>query len=697
MNPTSARILMSALALVAVCAVEAYADGPKMQGPAPGAQLSAPKIRFSDGREVTLQRDTTIETITFRAPAGSPAEGLIAKAGWLKAGDGFDYALELTSTAPLKNIQLVQEIRLELDWRSYVIAPGAIYQGNRFLVSAQPYCPYLPTEGVSPDGPIMVADVPRLTADRGYRTELAANALAIPAVGIYDSTRSRGYLVGVEVYGAWGVTGVNLSTLPGENLGIEVCLPVRRAKRYRGCDWVETAERGIDLQSGTTIKTRIRLIPVAAANISALVTRVAEYGYETRGTEVRRPNLSFAEAARLIEGKLNTFNWDEDLGYYRTGIADTGTWPLQTGWVGGGVTFYAMAASDDPLNRARAKRMMDVICRGALAPGGYFQGLHDGKTWRSFGVKRPGCRAFSLIRRPLECTRDVLKTLELLRRRGEPIDPVWEQAARSNLEAAVRTSARFGHLGYTVDFDTGNVLWGDSACGAFGIEPLVRGAAWFGDPRYLETAKQLAQYYVTHFVQRGFTCGGVGDALMAVDSESNYALLAGLMRLYAATGEARYLDWARETADLLSTWVICYDAKLPPDSPLGKLGIQPRGAVIANTQNQHGAPGICTASGLALLELYQATGEERYLRLLEDIATCAPQMIVRPGQEWIWGKLPPGCVSERLMTMDGVKPCGETEAISTWAEIAMLHMIRELPAAYRNDRRGIEAKFDLGR
>jgi hypothetical protein len=600
--------------------------------------------------------------------------------------------IEFESPRKIENVQCVQSVQLEADWRSYVIAPGAIYQGNRFVVSPQPYAPYLLTEGVGPDGPIVIADVPRLTADRGYRAELAANALTIPAIGVHDAPKQRGFLVGIDVYGEWGVTGVNLSTLPGEKVAVEVCLPVRRAKRYRFCDWVETKERGVDLQPGMALRTRLRLRPIAAPGVAALVTQVAEYGYATRGREVRRPSLSFADAARLIEEKLNAYNWNEATGYYRTGLKDR--FPLQTGWVGGGVTFYAMAASDQPLSRERGKRMMDVICREALTPSGYFHGMHDGKDWRSFGVKRPGCRAFSLIRRPLECTRDVLKTLELLRQRGEPIDPAWTRAARANLEAIVRTAAKFGHLGYTVDFDTGDVLWGDTACGSFGLETLVRGAAWFGEPKYLETARRLAEYYVTRFVHRGFTCGGVGDALMAADTESNYALLAGLMKLHAATGETRWLAWGRETADLLATWVLSYDAKLPPESPLGKLGIQPRGAVFANTQNQHGAPGICTTSGAALLELYQATGEERYLRTLEDIVTCVPQMIVRPGQEWIWKQMPPGCVSERLMTMDGMEPCGGTQPMSTWAEITMLLMVRELPAQYGDPVRGVEALFD---
>lgn len=620
----------------------------------------------------------------------------ISYSGKVKEEDGaWKFSFSLKSSETFKNVQLVQPFEIGLDWKSYVIAPGVMYNGNRFIVSRQSYCPIIPTEGVSPDGPIIQTDVPRLTSDTGYRTELAANALTIPAVGFCDPELKKAFMVEFEVYGKWGVSGINILTLPEEPVRIEICLPVMRKKRYRFLDWVDVDnEAGMDILPGKTISYKVRIRELENATVPKLLTEIAEYAYACRGREKRRPGMSFAEAAEMLESKFDLYNWNEKNGYYQSVIGNSGR-IMQTGWVGGGVSFYSIAMSGNPARRQRAKRMLDVFCKDAIAPSGYFHGLHDGKRWCSFGVKHPGCRALSLIRRPLECTRDVLKTIEVIRRRGESIEPAWENAARKNLDAMLDTVKRFGHLGYTVDPENGDVLWGDSCCGAFGIEPLVRGAAFFKKDEYLETARQLAEYYVSHFLDKGYTCGGVGDALMSADSESSFALLAGLVHLHAATGCEKHLEWARRAADLFSTWVLCYDAKLPEDSALGKLGIQPRGAVVANTQNQHGAPGICTASGRELLDLFEATGEERYLRLLEDIAQCIPQMIVRPGQEEIWKDLPPGAISERLMTMNGLKPCGETEILSTWPEISMLLTIRELPPSYV--RGPLEAIFDSSR
>jgi hypothetical protein len=612
-----------------------------------------------------------------------------------ETGDTTELCFSIESKIPQQNIQLIQPLSFGLDAASYVIAPGAMYDGNRMLVSRQAYCPEAPAEGVNANGPLLQVDIPRLTLDTNYRTEFAANAFTMPVVGIFDPMQKTGFLVGLEVYGVWGVTGVNLIAIPGEPMSVEICLPVRRKRRYRFCDWIDTDEVGMNLVPGQMVSGRVKIIRVEASSIPEFVTRVAEYGHEHRGKEPRRPSLSFPQSAALIEEKFNAYNWDEKNGFYRSGINPSARYALQTGWVSGGVTIVSMIGSENLVSRQRALRMLDVFCRDALSPSGYFHGGHDGEKWFSVGFRRPNCRTFSLVRRPLECTRDVLKCLSHLQSQGEKIQLHWESAARSNLDAACRTFERFGHLGYNIDFITGDVQWGDSTCGAFGIEPLVRGAAWFREARYLEVAEKLASYYCQHFLARGITCGGVGDALTAADSESNYALLTGLVHLHAATKNPQHLAWAREAADLFCTWVLSYDAILPEGTPLARLGIQARGAVFANTQNQHGAPGICTASGEALFALYEVTGEERYLRVLEEITQCIPQMIVQKGQEEIWGEIPPGSISERLMTMDGLEPNGHTAQMSTWPETSMLLAVRELPARFDDPERKLSANFEI--
>lgn len=597
--------------------------------------------------------------------------------------DSIEIHWRAETSRALRQVSLRQTVALNLPPTSYIIAPGAVYGGNRFLVSPQPYCPFIPAEGVGPDGPILIADIPRLTSDTGYRLELAANALTTPFVGIFDPTSGRGALVEIQIYGKWGVSGLTLTTLPGEPISVTITLPVQRVRRYQFCDWTDANEPGMDLAIGQTIEARLRVIPVKAESIPEFIGVLSRRAYAAmdRGALASRENLAvkLREAADLVEAKYDRLNWDEAQGFYRTvQHGQKSLFVLQSGWSGGAVTMRGLIQSPDPARRERARRMLSFLC-SAAAPSGYFYGAWDDKTWRSYHVKRPGCRQFTLVRRPLELGRDILFAMDALEARGESLEPLWEKTAQRFLDAVVRTEQKFGHLGYSVDPETGDVLWGISTCGTFALEALVRGYRRFGAVVYLETAERLAAFYRDEYLMKGLTCGGVGDALMAADSESNYALMAGLVHLHEVTQNPTHLKWAVEAADLFQTWVLHYDAKLTQGTPLERLGIEPRGAVFANTQNLHGAPGIYVASGIELTTLAERTGDERFLVLLKEITGCIPQMVVRPGQADVWGDLATGSVSERLMTMDGLKLCGETELIDTFGNVTMV-CANELPA-----------------
>lgn len=70
------------------------------------------------------------------------------------------------------------------------------------------------------------------------------------------------------------------------------------------------------------------------------------------------------------------------------------------------------------------------------------------------GYRSPNDRTFSLVRRPLECTRDVLKCFEVVKVLGELIPDAWEAAARSNLNAICKTLSKFVISGHTHPLST---------------------------------------------------------------------------------------------------------------------------------------------------------------------------------------------------------------------------------------------------
>ena len=646
------------------------------------ARLTAPVVGWFDSTRTRQERPfAAVDTEGALRAGDGPGAGLVLRRSLSATADGSVLALDVRATSAVREVALTQAVELELPWSSYVIAPGAVYDGNRFVVISQPYCPEPPSDGALADGPVFVVDVPRLTATSGYRADLAANAMTTPRIGVFDPKSGRGALVEFAIYGAWGVTGVELITLPGRPVVVRVHLPVMRKRRYRLCDWVNIDdEPGLSLEAGAEFRFEARVVGVTAADIPAFIAALNRRAYATRDRGELRAFQDLPgrlrEVGELVEAKFDHANWNEQLGVYQS-VALTRKNPahlLQIGWVSGGMVAVAMMGSASPERRARGRRMMDVISQGAQTPSGYFYDylLPDG-TWGGFNRKWPGRRPYLFVRRSLEFTRDLVKAVQLLRARGETPPAAWETSARRALDAIVSTMERHGgHCGYFVDPDTGDVILGATTCGAFAIEGLVRGRACFGDERYLAAAKQVATFAHDRYLMKGYTCGGVADALMAVDSESNYALLSGLVHLHETTRDPLHLEWAVKAAELFQTWVLLYDAKVPEGSPLQKLGVEPRGAVFANIQNQHGTPGICEFSGLELKTLAERTGDARWMVLLREIAACIPQMVVRPGQEWIWEDQPVGAVSERLMTMDGLKPNGHTYPCDTFSAAALV-------------------------
>ena len=159
----------------------------------------------------------------------------------------------------------------------------------------------------------------------------------------------------------------------------------------------------------------------------------------------------------------------------------------------------------------------------------------------------------------------------------------------------------------------------------------------------------------------------------APDSESAFALLESCVTLYEVTHDARCLDMARDAASLCSTWVVSYAYLFPDGSEFSRLGVNTTGAMFANVQNKHAAPGICTLSGDSLLRLYRLTGDDAYLELCKDIAFFLPQVVSRadrPIVAYDGRTLPPGFIHERVNMSDweGFRNIGETFCAFCWVK-----------------------------
>lgn len=242
------------------------------------------------------------------------------------------------------------------------------------------------------------------------------------------------------------------------------------------------------------------------------------------------------------------------------------------------------------------------------ADSGFFYGNYcDGEIFGD-NFQEAENKGFVLIRKNADALYFAALLALALKKSGENVP--WENGLRRAAEAFAGLFDKAGQFGQFINAETGDIIVGGSASGAMAIGALAFCSAYFDDRQYLDTACRAADYYHEEYVSRGIANGGPGKILSAPDSESAYALLESFTVLYERTGDERYLCYAKDAACLYATWCMSYDYPFPAASQFGLRDLRTTGAVWANIQNKHGAPGACTHSGSALFRLYRYTGEE---------------------------------------------------------------------------------------
>lgn len=214
---------------------------------------------------------------------------------------------------------------------------------------------------------------------------------------------------------------------------------------------------------------------------------------------------------------------------------------------------------------------------------------------------------------------------------------------------------RHGEFGQFIDIEKEEIIIHGSSSAALAVGALALAYKLLNKPEYIAVAKESADYYYTHFQEKGLTYGGPAEALQAPDSESSFAFVESYTVLYEVTGEKKYLKYAEDAAAQFATWVMPYNFEFPGGNEFSRLGMHSVGSVFANAQNKHSAPAVATMSGDSLIKLFQFTGKEKYIELAADIAHGTVQYYSRedrPVYAADGRMLPAGFMCERVNTSD---------------------------------------------
>ncbi|HLP38197.1 hypothetical protein [Lacibacter sp.] len=592
-------------------------------------------------------------------------------------------------TSPQTSVSTIFQIS---DWsvRNFVFTPGSTYAGNRFESRNIDYSPRLMhPKDVGLTIPAIITDVPRLNIHDGpSRIQLTSGSAAWPCIGYWDSSKSTGYLIVTTQGNELGDFGIEIEENRFRNVAsISISAPhVRQPYRYFiANNHYPSTDEAHNFKTGDSITISCRLHTFPAETIAAFY----DYYFQLQGQMLQEltftKQLPFSKAYELIEAKYNQMNWNNAGFYAMDALNNNRNW--KPGWVSGMPAAYALWLGGADSTRQRIIKQNDWALPDAIAPSGFFyeRGM-DGKQWIGGDLSKFHTHNWHLIRSSADA---LYYSLKLLKQQSAVLPPIqiqrWNNAIKTVVNTFIRTWKRYGQFGQFVNSQTGEIIVGGSASAGIISAALVEAADYFDDSSYLHVAKDAALYFYKNFISKGYTTGGPGDALQNPDSESCYALLESFVALYEKDENLQWLEYAEETAKLFATWVMPYHYQFPLTSTLGQLKAETGGTVWANTQNRHGGPGICTASGLAFFKLYRATGNKTYMHLLRVIAQTIPQYVSRNDRPI--KELPAGCIDERISTCDWYEGIGEMTGISTWAEISMMLTAKELPGIYiRNDK-----------
>lgn len=573
---------------------------------------------------------------------------------------------------------------------NYVFIPGCCYAGNQFDVRAYKYPPMFTVEEAKVDMPVTITDVPRLNKDGSGKIELTTGDASVPCIGVFSKIEKRGILI----FTIQEINGKNIG-LAYENGQVRLTWPAKREYIYYANRMDKNEAEWVDEPAEIPYK----VLDFACESLADFY-RVFFENRRIMGMDDSYPEiLSFEEQFEIQKNKYNTYNWNEKLGCYMVGTNKeykTDVW--QPGWVGGAMTGYALMKLGGETEWEREMKTLDFLFTTQTKCGLYYGIVDDNRVTYNDGLSTEGRENWVLIRKSADVFYFLFKHFELIKERGKEIPEKYAEGAKRTADCFVRIWEKYGQLGQFIDCDTGDICVGGSTSGGIIPAGLAKAYTFFGESLYLKAAEEIAEMYYREHLCKGYTTGGPGEILQGVDSESGAGLLESFVILYEVTGEEKWLKYAQECAHYLSSWVVAYNYKFPEKSEFGRLGIKCVGSVIANLQNKHSAPGICTLSGDSIFKIWKWTGDELYLQLVKDVALTISQYMsteARPIYNYYHAsemrgkeapevvesrRLPQGFINERVNMADWSteRNIGEVFGGSCWCETSNLLALAEV-------------------
>lgn len=513
---------------------------------------------------------------------------------------------------------------VEFDWigpeKGFTLIPGVYYNGN--------YHEYLNT-----------ATYLKMPGRPLFRISLAA--AATPCMMVWDGESEGTHLeLSPFSYAGW-----NGAELDGSRRTFTFSIPAGTDD----CNGTRTIERSpYTWHRRDVVGARFRLRKFACACPSELYGWLFENGRSVYKHPAHNEMRSPAEGTvRLVRQWLMKRHWlvtengkpilKNATTEYDAPVAPEACqeWNDMMGWCSGPMTALPLLSAEGETRR-RALIYMDFVVSDGFSPCGLKLPVFDGKEW--IDPRPEYCPAENNQYEHCRFFCDYLyylgRAIRYENSRGE-CHPAWEKEFKKEILIVLDLWEREHDFGLYWDVmgDALRLKYPGTGAGAYALQALTEALRLGIEPERIRAAlKEADDVYYERCVKSGRCYGGPNDIREADDSESIAALTDAYVMQYELTGEKKLLTYACEAGHIFASWCLSWCPPFPGGSALEGLNVC--GGVIANVQNRHVGPGICTNSGRFLKRLGELTGNEKWEQLYQQVRCTAYNCVCRSDGEF---------------------------------------------------------------
>lgn len=166
------------------------------------------------------------------------------------------------------------------------------------------------------------------------------------------------------------------------------------------------------------------------------------------------------------------------------------------------------------------------------------------------------------------------------------VKPDWLKAAKGVAEFFMAHWSEQSGFGKAWNVKTGECADPEGTIGAYLIPGLVELYLAEGDARFLEAARRACRFYRDRDLA-AFQCTAGALDTYCIDKESSGPLLAGSLALYELDGTQEWLECAKMAGWYFCSWMFHHDTIPRKDSDFARYGYRTLGGTSVSAQHHH--------------------------------------------------------------------------------------------------------------